>query len=74
MVAVVVGLGHVAGAGHRQLETVDVKTLLVGVAEQPDEVVLLETRRVELVVDKRTGGVGVPGTTTTRVYNTNTLS
>ena len=39
---------NVAGAGHRELETVDVETLLVGVGQQPDKVVLLHTLRGEV--------------------------
>ena len=40
----------VAGASHRELETVDVETLLVGVGQQPDKVVLLHTLRGEVGV------------------------
>ena len=41
----------VAGAGHRELEAVDVETLLVGVGQQPDKVVLLHTLRREVGVE-----------------------
>ena len=51
----------VARASHRHLEGVDVQALLVGVGQQPDEVVLLEAGAADvLVVDVGAGGGGVP--------------
>ena len=38
----------VAGASHRELEAVDVEALLIGVGQQPDKVVLLNTLRGEV--------------------------
>ena len=49
-----------AGAGDGQLEGVDVESLLVGVAEQADEVVLLKTLGVILLVDERTWSRWIP--------------
>lgn len=54
------GLLDVAGAGDGHLEGVDVEPLLVGVGQQPHEVVLLQALGVHLVVDERAGGAGVP--------------
>ncbi len=51
----------VTGASDRQLEGVNVEALLVGVGQQPDEVVLLQTLRVILLVDERTRSGRVPG-------------
>ena len=48
--------GEVAAAGDRQLEAVDVESLLVGVGKQPDKVVLLKAARVVVGVDERAGG------------------
>ena len=42
-----------AAAGDGQLEAVDVESLLVGVRQQADEVVLLQAARVEVRVDER---------------------
>ena len=48
--------GEMAAAGDRQLEAVDVESLLVRVGKQPHEVVLLEAARVVVGVDERAGG------------------
>ena len=42
-----------AAAGDGQLEAVDVESLLVGVRQQADEVVLLQAAGVEVRVDER---------------------
>ena len=42
-----------AAAGDRKLEAVDVESLLVGVRQQADEVVLLQAAGVEVRVDER---------------------
>ena len=56
----VVGLANVARAGNRELEAVNMETLLVSVGQETDEVVLLETLGVEVfVVDVRAGSLGV---------------
>ena len=48
--------GEMAAAGDRQLEAVDVESLLVRVGKQPHKVVLLKAARVEVGVDERAGG------------------
>ena len=56
----VVGGGReMAAAGDRQLEAVDVQSLLIGVGKQPDKVVFLEATGVEVGVDEGAGGAGV---------------
>ena len=45
----------VAGARHRELEAVDVETLLVSVGQQADKVVLLDTLRGEVGVKVAAG-------------------
>ena len=45
-----------ATAGDRQLEAVDVESLLVRVGKQPHKVVLLKAARVEVGVDEGAGG------------------
>ena len=39
--------GNVTGASNGELEAVDVETLLVGVGQQPDEVVLLQRNQAQ---------------------------
>ena len=48
--------GEVAAARDRQLEAVNVESLLVGVGKQPHKVVLLEAARVVVRVNERAGG------------------
>ena len=44
--------GEVAAARDRQLEAVNVESLLIGVGEQSDKVVLLKASRVVVGVDE----------------------
>jgi hypothetical protein len=50
----------VARASDGHLEGVDVQTFLVGVGQQPDEVVLLQALAVNLMVDVGAGSARVP--------------
>ena len=54
------GLADVARAGDGHLEGVDVESLVVGVSQETDEVMLLEALGVVFVLDVGTRCLGVP--------------
>ena len=49
-------LAEVAGAGYGQLEAVYVEAFLIGVAQQPHKIVLLQASRVVVGVNEGAGG------------------